>query len=179
MSAARTVVGVTLLGLALWAQPSWADSAFARILDSKGVLIPGDQVLLSDVPEALNAIKLISTGFGLDSPAGGTHTIQPLVLTKFLDRASPRLLVAAAMGEPLTVEIVWYRTDGARAQRTTSVKLLGAVIVGLAASASLDNNSMAAFEQVKLSYARLTLSVPGPDGKLVTGCLDVATGKTC
>jgi len=102
---------------------------------------------------------------------------------KGFDRASPKLLRAAFTGESLTVEIIWYMSISGVVKQTTTVKLEGALISNIDAAANLTANSANAFEEVSLSYSRITFTVPSTDksGATTLGsvCLDVVSNKGC
>ena len=189
---AAVAVCLCLVVIGLSAQPSWAEDAFAKITGSIQGAILGDQPNIAAIPGSLNAVQVFGTGFSLENPVGttpgqvtGRPTAGPLSIVKRFDRASPKLLRAAFTSEPLTVEIIWFMTFGGGAvARTVSVKLEGAVITNMEASANLTNNSASGNEAVFFTYSRITFMVPtvnsqGQTTGTTSVCLDVAAGKAC
>jgi type VI secretion system Hcp family effector len=189
MTTPRKLAVLTTLGLAilvLSAQPSRADDAFAKITGTTQGAILGDHPSVG-VFGSENAIRVFATTFGIANPPSepggvvpGNPTPKPVGFLKRFDRASPKLLRAAFTGESLTVEIVWYMPLSGSVKRTATVKLEGAFIVGIDGSAQLDNSGAAGFEQVSLSYSKITFSTPDVGGtKEVTVCIDVVNNKIC
>jgi len=143
-------------------------------------------------PLALNSVQVFATGFSLANPVStipgqvtGKPTAGPLSIFKHFDRASPKLLRAAFTSEPLTVEIIWFMGGGAAGPRqTVSVKLEGAVITKMEASARLVGSQADNDEEVSFTYSRITFTVPiinaaGQTTGTTAVCLDLVAGKTC
>jgi type VI secretion system Hcp family effector len=170
-----------LMAMVLWAQPSWgADRAFAIITGLKLGVIQGD----STFSLAPKSIEVLNTGFGLAVAPGGFSkpVAGPLTMLKRFDRATPKLLQAAFVGDRLTVEINWFMDQ--TGNKTVSIKLEGASITNIDAAAQLDGSTAAGFETVSLFYEKITFTSPIFDstGK-VSGisqvCLDILNNRVC
>jgi type VI secretion system Hcp family effector len=97
------------------------------------------------------------------APGGGTTgrpTPGPLILTKSVDRASPKLLRAAFFGEQLTVDISWIMNLAGTPRQTVTIKLEGATITKIDSRAELTGPSAIFGEIVTLSYQKITMTVP-------------------
>jgi len=187
---AAVVAWVGLLAFGLTTGTASADNAFMRVTGASQGFIAGDQVDLK-IAGSKDAIAVFSTQFNVTNPAGtspGQVTgpkAGPVSVSKRFERATPKLMRAAFTGEQLTVEIVWWKVDGAGKTRpTTRVTLEGARITSLGAAASLRGNTAEADEEVQFVYGKITLTVPILDIKGVeigtsSVCLDVERGITC
>jgi len=163
-----------------------ADLAFAKIIGASQGVIEGDSV----AKVAPKSIQVLSTGFGLSVPVaiGGTGSSAgkavpgPVTIVKRFDPASPKLLKAAFLGEPLTVDISWFMSDTGK--KTVSILLEGAFITQIDGGAQLAGTEASAFESVSLNYSRITFSAPILDASgAVIGtnkvCFDVVLYKAC
>ena len=185
---AAVTVCLALVVIGLAGRPAGADDAFARITGPNLGLIQGDQTAIPGVPASMDGIQVFDTGFGLNVPAPpfSPPVAAPFTFSKRFDRASPKLLLAAFTGEPLDVEIIWFMNlpgTGAGKQ-TFSIKLAGAFITSIGASAQLQGNDGVGGEQVALTFSKITFIAPNVDSKGQVGapiavCLDVTTGKKC
>jgi type VI secretion system Hcp family effector len=175
-----------LLALAVSAPAAWAEDAFARFTTLSGALIPGDQPAIPGITAAKDAVQVFGTVLGIDSTVNvGSGAIQlgpvaarPLVLTKRIDRASPRLLRSAFTQEALNVEVVWVMNLAGVKKQSVSIRLERAYITRIEASASLTGNDAANYEDVHLVFAKVIQTVPTIDAAgNVTGttisCLNV------
>jgi type VI secretion system Hcp family effector len=188
---AGITVGLCLFIVGLTVQPSGAEDAFARISGSIQGVIQGDQVAIQGIANSANTVQVFSTVFGLSNAVttGGTSAgkpvAAPVALVKRFDRASPKLLRAAFTGEPLTVEIIWVMNLSGVVRQTVSIRLENALVTNMQASAELGSgNNASGFEEVSLSYARITFTTPTINAQnQVTGtttvCLDVVNNKLC
>ena len=189
---AAVAAGLCAVVLGLSVQPSWAEDAFARITGNKQGPIPGDHPDIKGVAGSKDAIRVFSTSFGLANTViiggGGAGTGKPVptpvALVKGFDRASPKLLQAAFLGEALTVEITWYMVFQNVPRKTVTIKLDGAFITNIEAAADLQGNNASGFESVSLNYSRITFATPILDatGNVIgtsSVCLDVVNNITC
>jgi type VI secretion system Hcp family effector len=188
------IVGLCLIVLGVSAQPSWAEDAFAKITGSQQGVILGDQPNITSLPGSKDSVQIFSTTFGLTVPqilsggggaTSGKPVALPVALLKHFDRASPKLLRAAFTGETLTVDITWFMTFQATPRKTVTIKLENALITDIVAAADLNGSNASGFENVSLTYGRITFSTPiiDPATGQVTGtssvCLEPASGKAC
>ena len=187
------VVGLCLTVLAVSARPAWAEDAFAKITGSAQGIILGDQPNITSLPGSKDSVQIFSTTFGLSVPqivgGGGTTSgkpvASPVALLKHFDRASPKLLRAAFTGETLTVDITWFMSFQGTPRKTVTIRLDNALITDIQAAADLNGSTASGFENVTLTYGRITFSTPiiDPATGQVTGtssvCLEPASGKAC
>jgi type VI secretion system Hcp family effector len=191
---AGVAVGLGLMLIGLSAQPSGAEDAFAKITGTVQGVIAGDQPNIASIPGSKDTVQIFSTVFGLSIPqiqsgGGGTASGKPVpsavALVKNFDRASPKLLRAAFTGEQLTIEITWFMAFQGTPRKTVTIRLDGALITNIEATADLQGNNASGFESVSVTYSKLTFSTPiiDPATGAVTGtstvCLDVVAGKVC
>jgi type VI secretion system Hcp family effector len=189
---AAVAAGVCAVVLGLSVQPAWAENAFAKITGSRQGVIKGDQLEIRGLPGSKDAIQVFSTTFGVQVPpvpvggGGGRAIAGPVAVVKGFDAASPKLLRAAFTGETLTVEITWFMANSQAApQKTVTIKLDGAAVTNIEASAQLSGGFSTDFESVSFTYSRITFTTPviNPVTGAVTGtssvCLDVASNRTC
>jgi type VI secretion system Hcp family effector len=186
--------GACAVVLGLSVPPAWAENAFAKITGRQQGVIKGDQIEIRGLPGSKDAIQVFSTTFGLQNPpvpvggggGGGKAVAGPVAVVKGFDAASPKLLRAAFTGEALTVEITWFMANSQAApQKTVTIKLDGAAVTNMEASAQLSGGFSTDFESVSFTYSRITFTTPiiNPVTGAVTGtssvCLDVASNRTC
>jgi type VI secretion system Hcp family effector len=189
---AAVAVGLCVVVLGVSAQPSWAEDAFAKITGSVQGIILGDQPNIPAIPGSRDTVQVFSTVFGLgvhEAAVGSTRSnipvARPLGVVKRFDRASPKLLRAAFTSEPLTVEITWFMNFQNTPRKTVTIKLDGALITDIQASAELQGAQASGFETVTFTYSKLTFSTPilDPATGQVTGtstiCLDVVGNRIC
>jgi type VI secretion system Hcp family effector len=190
---AGVTLGLCLVIVGLWTPTASADDAFARITGVAQGTIQGDQPAILGIANSANTVQVFSTVFGLSNPVSTTPGVigtsgrpaaHPIGMVKRFDRASPKLLRAAFIGEALTVEIVWYMVLAGVVKQTVTIKLDNAFITDISAAADLHSTSASGQEQVTLSYSRITMSTPIIDAKgVVTGtstvCLDVVNNRPC
>jgi type VI secretion system Hcp family effector len=188
-------MGVTLVlclvSVGVWAPAARAEDAFARITGPAGI-IQGDQPNIVGIANSANTVQIFSTVFGLSlpvasSPGGaiiGAPKALPVTMVKRFDRASPLLLRAAFLGDPLSIEIIWFMNVSGINRQTVTIKLDNAFITDITASADLQGSAAAGQEQVTVTYSKITFSTPIIDAKgVITGtskvCLDTTTSKLC
>jgi type VI secretion system Hcp family effector len=149
---------------------------------SQGTIL-GDSTL----KEAPGAILVAAVGFGLHIPqsstggASGAPVTKPFTLVKMPDRASPKLLRAAFLGESLKVDIQWFMTDplisGSARKKTFTVTLENARITDIETSGSVLQDGGVS-EQISLNFTKITFrderSTPA-----ITVCIDVLLGRLC
>ena len=194
---AAVAVGVCAVVLGWSIQLAWAEDAFAKITGSRQGVIKGDQPEIRGLPGSKDAIQVLSTAFGVHVPqtpaggggggvGGGRAIAGPVAVVKGFDRASPLLLRAAFTGEVLTVEITWFMSNSQAAPRkTVTIKLEGASITNMEASAQLQGGFSTDFETVSFTYSRITFTTPiinqvtGAVSGTSSVCLDVANNRTC
>ena len=182
---AAVMLGVCLGGLAVDPPRAWADDAFARITVG-GVLIEGDQPAINSIPGSANTVQVFSTTFGFSNPPSPTNPLiipgtakpKPVGLVKRVDRASPRLLRAAILGQLLTVEIVWFMNINGVAKQTSTLRLEDAFISNIESSAQLNGNNAGAFEELSIIYSRIRFTVPSGTTTLSV-CYDFALNRPC
>jgi type VI secretion system Hcp family effector len=175
-----------LLALGVSAPAAGAEDAFARMTTLTGVLIPGDQPAIAGIANSKDTVQVFGTVLGIDSVvslAGGAVglgpvTARPAVITKRIDRASPRLLRSAFIQESINVDIIWVMTVAGVKKQSVSIRLEGAFITRIEANASLTGVDAANYEDVHLVYRKLIQTVPTIDATgAVTGttitCLNV------
>jgi type VI secretion system Hcp family effector len=187
--AVAVTLGLLLLGVS--AQSARAEDAFAKITGATQGIILGDQPNIPSIPAALNNVQVFGTGISIEVPApapgGGTTgrpTPGPLILTKSVDRASPKLLRAAFFGEQLTVDISWIMNLAGTPRQTVTIKLEGASIAKIDSRAELTGPNASFGEIVTLSYQKITMTVPtinaqGQVSGTTTICLDLIANKAC
>ena len=184
---AAVAVGLCAVVLGLSVQPSWAEDAFAKITGSIQGVILGDHPDIKGVLGSKDAVRIFSTTFGLQvvQAAGvGKPVPGPVAVVKGFDRSSPKLLRAAFTGEALTVEITWYMLFQSVPRKTVTIRLDGAFVTNMDASADLQGNNASGFESVSFNYSKITFATPILDangGIIGTSsvCLDVLNNKTC
>ncbi len=178
---AALATGLCAMVLGLSVQPSWAESAFAKITGSIQGPIVGDHPDIKGLLGSRDAVRVFSTTFGLQvlQAAGiGKPVPGPVAVVKGFDPASPKLLRAAFTGEILTVEITWYMTFQTVPRKTVTIRLDGASVTNMDASADLQGSNASGFESVSFNYSKITFSTPTLDanGNVIgtnSVCLDV------
>ncbi|MES2439083.1 MAG: type VI secretion system tube protein Hcp [Verrucomicrobiota bacterium] len=153
--------------VALVAQQADAGSLFLKVDVSSGPVITGESTdikhsgwieILSMQTGVSNTVTLGSGGI-----TAGKSTRADLVVTKFLDKASPPLFLGCAVGTrypTVTLELTNSNSDGA-SLTYYKITLNNVIVSSLGTSAGGDRPT----ESVSLSYERITTDYYMQDGK--------------
>src|SRR5262252_7764161 len=112
----RTILALFTLATLSGASYAHAQEVFCKVTGQKQGVITGDNTIkgLEDTLPVLSLSEGVSTPF--DQATGqptGKRQHKPLMIVKNLDKASPKLFLAAITNENLTaVECAFYRTEG-------------------------------------------------------------------
>ena len=137
---------------------------------------------------APNAIVVQAIGLGLSIPTSSTPgggqtigraTVEPFKIAKFLDKASPKLLLAALTNESLKVDLTWFGADlaGTPVAKTFSITLEGAIIVGIETSgATTVANGVT--EEISFIFNKITFR-DERTSPAITTCWDLVLNRKC
>jgi len=159
----RVVVFVAVVALLLAVVPpdALAWRGLATVTGMVQGTIQGDNTS----KDGAGAIVIKEIGFQMNRPLdpasgqpAGQVRFQPFTLVKEPDRATPKLLKAAATSERLSVEIKWFRslTTGVE-QHYFTVRLENATIVEMESQGDV-TVAGGVLEGLKLSYGKLVMT---------------------
>jgi len=148
--------------------------------------IPGDGV--GGIIEAFGSDQLVtSTASNSNGSGGGAGKAEfgPLVITKMIDRATPKLFLACATGMHITqAQIDWVRSNSKNGNDEVFFTVLLQDVTIAAVRSSLPNQNdpnlkqLGPVEQISLSFAKIQWTFFLPDGTPIKGGFDVNANQT-
>jgi type VI secretion system secreted protein Hcp len=138
-----------------------------------------------------NEIDLISFNFGAQQPqsaatggglgAGKVH-MSDLTVTKHIDKASPKLLLACCTGQHIKTASLTARKAGGGQQDYMVVKLTDVIVSGYHGAGEAQNGNTLPSEQVALNYSKIEYeykqqNADGTLGGTVAAGYDVKANK--
>jgi type VI secretion system secreted protein Hcp len=159
----RVAVSVAVVALFFAVVPSEA-LAWRGLATVSGMVqgpIQGDNL----TKDGAGAIVIKEIGFQMNRPVdplsglpSGQARFQPFALVKEPDRATPKLLKAAATAERLSVEIKWFRSLATGVeQHYFTVRLENAIIVEMETQGDV-TVAGGVLESLRLSYGKLVMT---------------------
>ncbi len=138
---------------------------FAKIGDIKGESADAkhkDEIEILSLSWGVTHAEAVTTGGGAGT---GKPTFQDLVFLHSIDKASPSLLRACAIGEHIKDATITQRKPGKNQPDYLVIKLSDVIVTGVMLS---DPGGAASAENVSLAFARVVLaySPQKPDGSL-------------
>ena len=155
-------------------------------------------LLLSDIPgDSLNAsykdhIDVLAWSWGLSNSStthvssgfgDGKASFQDISLTKFIDKASPKLITRIANGVHIKEGTLFVTADVGQATQVlvTELKLEDIIVSSLSVSSSSNDQPA---ENTTLNFSKFTITnnTIKPDGSLTKGipfCWDIAANEQC
>lgn len=155
------LAGITVAMFMFGVQSASADSAVAVVIGSTQGVIQGDDT--SKVTQGAINIQAVQHGIStpFDAASGlptGKRRHSPLYIVKRPDKASPKLLMALALNENLTVEVKFFRTvtTGAVVHYHT-FKLIDARIIDMRTGGATDATG-GVIENVGFVYGKIEVT---------------------
>jgi len=148
--------------------------------------IPGDGV--GGIIDAFGSDQLVTNSVSSGSGGGGgagKAEFGPIVITKMVDRATPKLFVACATGVHITqAQIDWVRSNSKNGNDEVFFSVLLQDVTISAVRSGLPNQNdpnlkqLGPVEQISLSFGKIQWTFFLPDGTPVKGGFDVNANQT-